>query len=244
MSQDDNFPWAEQAVCVTGARGRLGARIVPALVERGASVVAFDRTPGASPGKSVRARAGDLLRPGDLDRALRGCTLVFHLAAKASAERSFAEPDVYLDTNATGTYALLAACQRNAVKRVVFASSGLVYGRPQTLPVREGHPTAPLSPYAASKLAAEAGLAAYAQALAFSVDIARFSNLYGVDDAPDTVVGSALGCALCARCATSCTSTMRSKACCGWPRQGRSPACGCATSPPARARAWGGWRSC
>ena len=196
MSGDASFPWAEQAVCVTGARGRLGTRIVPALVERGAKVVAFDRTPGASPGKDVRARAGDLLRPGDLDRALRGCTLVFHLAAKASADGSFAEPESYLDTNATGTFALLAACQRNQVKRVVFASTGLVYGRPQALPVDESHAAQPLSPYAASKLAAEAGLAAYAQALGFSVDSARFSNLYGAEDRADTVVGSALGCAL------------------------------------------------
>jgi nucleoside-diphosphate-sugar epimerase len=144
-----------------------------------------------TPQPRVRAAAGDLLREADLDAALAGVGTVFHLAARTAVEESFRDPAAHFRTNGQGTFELLAACHRQGVRQVVFASTGHVYGAPLELPVPETHPTSPLSPYAASKLAAEAGLQAYARACGLAVEVARISNLYGMDN-PDTVVDGAL----------------------------------------------------
>ena len=177
---------------MTGGAGRLGRRLVARLLEAGArEVVVFGRRPGSREGSRLRAFSGDLLREADLDAALRGAATVFHLAARTVVEESFRDPAAHFQTNAQGTFELLAACRRQGVGQVVFASTGHVYGAPLELPVPETHPTSPLSPYAASKLAAEAGLQAYARAFGLAVEVARISNLYGMGN-PDTVVDGAL----------------------------------------------------
>lgn len=154
-------------------------------------MVVFSRRPGGPDGPRLRSVSGDLLREADLDTALRGAATVFHLAARTAVEESFRDPAAHFQTNAQGTFELLAACRRQDVRQVVFASTGHVYGAPLELPVPETHPTSPLSPYAASKLAAEAGLQAYARAFGLAVEVARISNLYGMGN-PDTVVDGAL----------------------------------------------------
>jgi nucleoside-diphosphate-sugar epimerase len=153
--------------------------------------VIFSRRPAAPHTSRLRPVPGDLLQPSDLDRALSGVTTVFHLAARTVAGESFRDPAAHFRTNAQGTFELLAACRRQGVGQVVLASTGHVYGAPRALPVTEDHPTSPRSPYAASKLAAEAALQAYAQAYGMAVEVARISNLYGLGN-PDTVVDGAV----------------------------------------------------
>lgn len=186
------FDWTGETASVTGAAGRMGSRVAAALRRRGAAVVAFDRQ--AVPAEAgLRTVSGELSGADALRRALEGCTRVFHLAALALPADSFARPGAYFRVNATGTFALLEACRDAGVRRVVFTSSCLVYGTPLRQPVPEDHPLDPCSPYAASKVAAETALVAYAGACGFSVDIARLGNLYGAQDPPETVVGRALG---------------------------------------------------
>jgi nucleoside-diphosphate-sugar epimerase len=154
-------------------------------------VVVFGRRPSEVQGPRIRTVPGDLLVADDLDRALPGVDTVFHLAARTLVDESFRDPSAYFRTNVEGTLALLAAGRRQGARQVAFASTGYVYGTPRELPVPETHPTAPLSPYAASKLAAEAALQDSARDFGLAVEVARIANLYGIDNA-DTVVDGAV----------------------------------------------------
>jgi nucleoside-diphosphate-sugar epimerase len=165
-------------VCVTGAAGRLGARLLERL---GPGAVGFDQRPGDW-------TAGDILDPVAVERAVDGCDTVIHLAGLALAGRSFQEPDLYFEVNTRGTMNVAAACHRRGVQRVLLASTALVYA-PGNGALPEDHPTRPASPYAASKLAAEVVLAGYP---GLCSDVLRLANIYGADDPPTTVVGTAL----------------------------------------------------
>lgn len=188
----------QQSVCVTGGRGALGRRLVQRLVTGGAyRVVALDRqlvTPGddATQGRSVEHIVGNILNPADLDHALLDCTVVFHLAALVHVGRSELEPLCYFEVNALGTAQVLEACQRQGIRRVIYTSTSHVYGIPRQLPIGEDHPTAPLSVYAASKLAGEVAVQGYAAKCALSCDMARLANVYGASFSPETVIGRAL----------------------------------------------------
>ena len=79
-----------------------------------------------------------------------------HLAAKVGVSESIKNPEETIDVNVNGTCSLLEACSANRVKTFIFASSGAVYGKVQSLPVSELHAPEPLSAYGASKVAGEA----------------------------------------------------------------------------------------
>ena len=183
---------SSQSVCVTGAGGRLGQELARHLLRYGVGrLIGLDRIipDGGLPGfQLVRT---DLLQAGELEQAVRGCTLVFHLAALTAAGPSWEEPFQYFEVNAHATTLLLEACRKAGVSRVVYTSTAHVYGRPRVTPVNEEHPTAPLSPYAASKLAGEVAMEGYA-AGELSTCVARISNIYGSGYGDETVVGRAV----------------------------------------------------
>ena len=189
----------QQSVCVTGGRGALGTLLVRRLLEGGAArVVTLDNSPlipspeTAGHERSAETVLGSILNPSDLDRALAGCTTVFHLAALAHVGRSSSAPIDCFHVNAFGTAQVLEACRRSGVQRVLYVSTGHVYGVPKKLPLREEHPTAPLSVYAASKLAGEAVVQGYAASFGLACDIARLSNVYGSSFDENTVISTAL----------------------------------------------------
>ncbi len=101
-----------------------------------------------------------------------------HLAAVPAVARSLKDPRASHDANATGTVVVLEAARRHGTY-VVVASSSSVYGRGVTLPTREDHPTRPVSPYAASKLATESYAMAYARSFGLPVLAFRFFNVFG-----------------------------------------------------------------
>ena len=129
---------------VTGATGFVGRHLVSWLVAAGDEV-----TVSESEITDPEAVGGDIER----------CRpdVVYHLAAQADVGASFADPAATLRTNAEGTCNVLEACRRTGTSRVVLASSAYVYGRvePAELPVREDMPMRPVTPYGASKAAAE-----------------------------------------------------------------------------------------
>jgi nucleoside-diphosphate-sugar epimerase len=131
-----------------------------------------------------------------LPRAIEGCDVVFHLAGLKHAGRSFEERLRYFDVNGSGTARVAEACHQSGAGTLVYASTGHVYGTPQTIPVDEDHPTRPLSIYAASKLAGEAAAFGYAAAAGLRTVIARLANLYGNPIDEDTIVGRAVGLAV------------------------------------------------
>ena len=122
---------------------------------------------------------GDLRFESAVERALDGVDVVHHLAALTDVRESVRRPRLYHRVNVDGTLNLLESCRRAGVKKVIYVSSCAVYGEPVKLPISEDHPTNPLSPYAASKLAAEAYCRSYAFCYGFDVTVFRLFNVYG-----------------------------------------------------------------
>ncbi|WP_246456543.1 NAD-dependent epimerase/dehydratase family protein [Nocardioides mesophilus] len=168
---------------VTGGAGFIGAHLARTLRERGAKVVVIDdlssgRLANLS-GCDVEFLEASILDRPMLDTALGGADVVVHLAAIPSVPRSVANPLASHHANATGTLEVLEASRRAGVRQVVLASSSSVYGASAVMPKQEDMPTAPLSPYAVSKLATEAYAIAYHHCYGLDVLPFRFFNVFG-----------------------------------------------------------------
>jgi UDP-glucuronate 4-epimerase len=114
---------------------------------------------------------------------------VFHLAARAGVRHSLLEPKIYVDTNVHGTLNLLDCARRFGRPKFVFGSSSSVYGLNTKVPFCESDPVLlPAAPYAATKIGAEAMCHAYHHLYGMEVIIARFFNVYGPRQRPDTAI--------------------------------------------------------
>ncbi len=170
---------------VTGGAGFIGSHLVEGLVARSCGVRVFDNYSSGTParlahlGDAVRLIEGDV-RDGDaLAVAAEGVKTIFHLAALVSVTHSVEQPQLTYAINLDGTLNVLEAARRCGVRRVVLASTCAVYGDSVRLPVRESELPAPLSPYAASKLAAEEAGKLYARRYSVETVALRFFNVYG-----------------------------------------------------------------
>jgi UDP-glucose 4-epimerase len=173
-------------VCITGGAGFVGANAVRTLLstpEIRRITVLDDLSTGVAAhlpdDGRVELIVGSILDPRLLDEALRGVNSVIHLAARPSVPRSLADPVATNHVNVDGTVAVLEAVRRHQVGHVIFASSSSVYGDSDRLPKRESDPPKPLSPYAASKLAAESYVLAYRASFGIKVLALRFFNVFG-----------------------------------------------------------------
>ena len=125
----------------------------------------------------------DIMNKEKITEIIRKCRpdSCVHLAAKISVSESILDPYSTMSVNVTGTLNVLEACKCNSVKRFVFASSAAVYGHVNTLPIPENTELEPISPYGASKVAAEKIISAYANLHLFeSIISLRFFNVFGV----------------------------------------------------------------
>jgi UDP-glucose 4-epimerase len=172
-------------VVVTGGAGFIGANLCRALAARTEirEVVALDDLSTGSRANldaiPVRLIEASILDRAAVDRAFVGSDAVVHLAARPSVPRSLADPMASHHVNATGTMAVLEAVRHASVPHIVVASSSSVYGANPQLPKSEDLAPRPVSPYAASKLAAESYALAYAQSFAVGVLAFRFFNVFG-----------------------------------------------------------------
>ena len=173
-------------VVVTGGAGFIGANLCRALrqvpgIEQ--IVVVDDFSTGRADNLAgvdgVEVIEGSILDVDVLDEALAGAGAVVHLAARASVPRSLEDPFATHEANATGTLRVLEAARHADGPLVIVASSSSVYGANRVLPAREDLAPAPLSPYAASKLAAEAYALAHARSFGLPVLVFRFFNVFG-----------------------------------------------------------------
>jgi UDP-glucose 4-epimerase len=118
-----------------------------------------------------------------ISKIIRECKIdsCVHLAAKISVPESMVDPFTTMDVNVTGTLNVVEACIRNSVTRFVFASSAAVYGHASVLPITESCHLKPISPYGASKVAAEEIINGYSilEKLDSMITL-RFFNVYGV----------------------------------------------------------------
>ncbi|MEU4343106.1 NAD-dependent epimerase/dehydratase family protein [Nocardia sp. NPDC023852] len=183
-------------VLVTGANGYVGRAVVAALSAAGHEPVAMVRTRGAAIFGAMDVRTADLLDDAALRRAVEGVDAVCHLAGVTRARESLAEPLRYFRVNTRGTIALLDAMVSADVHRIVFASTGSIYGTPDRQPMTEELPDAPPHPYASSKLAAELAVEAQCRGSELSAVIFRMLNVAGgVDPDPTRLVPRALAAA-------------------------------------------------
>jgi UDP-glucose 4-epimerase len=171
-------------VVVTGGAGFIGANLCRQLVMTpGLDVVVLDDLSTGSrqnlEGVPVQLMVGSILSPEALDDTLAGARTVVHLAARPSVSRSLADPRRTHAVNATGTLEVLESARRAGVSHVIVASSSSVYGASTRLPKFEDLAARPLSPYAASKLAAESYALAHAHSFGVGVLALRFFNVFG-----------------------------------------------------------------
>ena len=177
---------------VTGGAGFIGSNIVEALVVAGLRVRVLDDLSNglernlAAFGGSVDLIRGDIRDASVVETAMRGVTVVLHLAALGSVARSVADPLTTNAVNVDGTLNVLRAARDAGVRRLVFSSSSSVYGDNPTLPKHEDLSPAPISPYAVSKLAGEAYVRVFARLYNIETVCLRYFNVFGPRQRPDS----------------------------------------------------------
>lgn len=177
---------------VTGGAGFIGSHIVTAIVERGDSVRVLDnfdtgnRANLAHVADQVEIIEGSITDPQAVAQAVKDVEIIFHQAALASVPRSVDAP---LDTNAvcvTGTVNLLDAARKAGVRRVVYAGSSSAYGDDPTPSKSENIVPAPISPYAAAKLAAEGYCRSFTATYGLETVTIRYFNVFGPRQDPES----------------------------------------------------------
>ncbi len=175
-------------VFVTGAAGFIGSHMVDRLLAAGHSVVGFDNMStgqrrflaGALGHPEFSFHQADLLDRTSLAQAMEGAELVVHFAANADVRFGTEHPRKDLDQNTIATWNVLESMREQGSKRIVFSSTGSVYGEPDIFPTPETCPF-PLqtSLYGASKLAAEGLIQAYCEGFGLQGYIFRFVSILG-----------------------------------------------------------------
>ena len=172
---------------VTGGAGFIGSNLVALLRERGHHVTVLDSLVAGyrenlAPFPEVRLLSGDVRDISILRSAAQGAEVVFHLAASVGNTRSIEHPRLDAEVNVLGTLNVLEVARELRIRKVVFSSSAGIFGELKTLPIAEGHPVEPDSPYGASKLAAEKLCLAYAKLFPpFEAICLRYFNVFGVN---------------------------------------------------------------
>ena len=194
---------AIRTALVTGAAGFIASRTAGMLLDQGVEVVGVDNLNDYYDVRlkthrleALRARPGFVFAPGDVERMDdlaplfqgRRFDVVFNLAARAGVRASMDNPFVYLSTNALGTLNLLELMRRHAVPKIVLASTSSLYAG-QAMPFHEALPVnTPISPYAASKKAAEVMAYSFHHLYKLDVSVVRYFTVYGPAGRPDMSV--------------------------------------------------------
>jgi len=185
-------------VIVTGAAGFIGSHLCERLLDDGFCVTGIDSfTDYYDPARKRENLSASLSSGGftlieedlntcDLLPLLEGAVCVFHLAAQAGVRMSWGrEFNHYIDSNILATQKLLEALRDAGSTRLVYSSSSSVYGETKDLPMKEGHPTRPLSPYGATKLSAEHLCELYRANFGIDYRALRYFTVYGPRQRPD-----------------------------------------------------------
>jgi len=175
------------SVLVTGGAGFMGSHIVDRLLSEGFEVTVIDNL---STGqlenvahhqgkKDFHFIKGDIRNFDLVKNTLQDIDAVFHQAALVGMTCSVENPVLANEVNVTGTLNLLKACVDSDVKRFIYASSAAVYGKTKALPHHENLTPQPISPYGASKLAAENYVRVFSDVYGLETVCLRYFNVYG-----------------------------------------------------------------
>lgn len=195
-------------ILVTGGAGFIGGHLAERFVSIGHDVVVLDnfdpfydvrikehtvnicREQAANGNGTYQLVEGDVRNTDLVSELVSDAEYVYHQAAQAGVRLSVKNPRKYDEVNVDGTLNVLDAARDTDVKRVVFASSSSVYGRPEYLPYDEVHPTTPVSPYGASKLAAERYVCAYNDVYDLPSVVLRYFTVYGPRMRPNMAISN------------------------------------------------------
>ncbi|WP_375741261.1 NAD-dependent epimerase/dehydratase family protein [Pseudomonas boanensis] len=184
---------ADSPILITGGAGFIGSHLTDALLAKGHSVRVLDNLSTGRrsnlPLENPRLELieGDVADAALLARIMAGCKAVAHLAAVASVQASVDDPVATHQSNFVGTLNVCEAMRLQGVKRVLFASSAAVYGQNgEGQAIDEETPKAPLTPYAADKLASEHYLDFYRRQHGLEPAVFRFFNIFGPRQDPSS----------------------------------------------------------
>jgi len=173
-------------ILVTGGAGYIGSHACRALSEAGYRPVIYDNlSTGHRSFATGELVVGDLLDRATLAQAFaqHDVAAVMHFAAASLVGESMVDPQKYYVNNVTGTLSLLVAMREAGCSRIVFSSTGAVYGHADSKALPETYPCAPINPYGASKWMIERILSDYRSAYGFGAFCLRYFNASGADPA-------------------------------------------------------------
>jgi UDP-glucose 4-epimerase len=175
-------------VFITGGAGFIGSHLADRLLFLENGVIVYDSfstgrkefiTHNLS-NRNYRVIEGNILNFDLLQNSMRGCELVIHLAANADVRFGTEHPQKDLEQNTIATFNVLEAMRINEIRKIIFSSTGSIYGEPEIFPTPENAPfPIQTSLYGASKLAAEGLIEAYCEGFGFQAWIFRFVSVLG-----------------------------------------------------------------
>jgi NAD dependent epimerase/dehydratase len=177
-------------VLLTGADGFIGSHLVERLLLEGAKVKAFVYynsfnnwgwldTFSKEKLSQIEIFSGDIRDPNGVKEAMKGCDVVFHLAALIAIPYSYHSPDSYVDTNIKGTLNIIQAAKELNIEKILVTSTSEVYGTALYVPIDEQHPKQGQSPYSATKIGADHLADSFYRSFNLPVTIVRPFNTYG-----------------------------------------------------------------
>jgi NAD dependent epimerase/dehydratase len=176
------------SVFISGATGFIGSHLTEYLVEKGYSVLAFDRynsnnhwgwLENSKYKSDFELILGDVRDYDSVFKSMRSCDVAFHLAALIGIPYSYISPLAYIRTNIEGTYNILEAAKNLNIEQVLITSTSETYGTAQYVPINEEHPLVGQSPYSASKIAGDQLAVSYYRSFDLPIKIVRPFNTYG-----------------------------------------------------------------
>lgn len=170
-------------IVITGGAGFIGSSLAHALKDDNELVVIDDLSTGRREnlqgGEDIAFVQGTIEDQAMVKGAMEGAEIVFHQAAMASVQKSIEDPVHCARVNVSGTLNVLVAARDAGARKVVFASSSAVYGDTDQVPTTEEVQLAPLSPYAASKIAGENFCRSFGEVYGLETVCLRYFNVYG-----------------------------------------------------------------
>jgi dTDP-glucose 4,6-dehydratase len=175
-------------IFVTGADGFIGSHLIEKLISlkcKKIEALTYYNSLGSwgwlegIKNENLQILSGDIRDFHFINKSIKDCDIIFHLAALIGIPFSYDSSDLYIQTNIQGTKNILEAARLNKVKKVIITSTSEVYGKALKFPITENCPLVAASPYSATKIAAEKMAEAFYLSFNLPVAIARPFNTYG-----------------------------------------------------------------
>ena len=186
-------------IVITGAAGFVGSHVYDHFSEifPDADIVVLDKMtyaadirniPGIMSNPQHTLVVGDVCNLGVCLRVTENADLVIHLAAESHVDNSFGNSMVFTESNTLGTHALMEACKRNNVKKIIHVSTDEVYGENTSGMIFENNELNPTNPYSAAKAGAEMLVKSYFKSFNLPVVTVRANNIYGIRQFPEKII--------------------------------------------------------